>query len=71
MVLTGKPVVHDVIELAGGRTVTAAELRAALRYGEPPSQPASISRDAARARSSTAELWPVFHDGSAEPHRGE
>ena len=51
--------VFDSIRLAG-RTLTATELLAGIRYGRPPAQAPSVSRDEARERSSTAPLWPDF-----------
>ncbi len=36
------------------------ELLAGLRYGRPPQQARSLSRDEQRARSSRPELWPEF-----------
>jgi hypothetical protein len=39
---------------------TATELRAALRYGRPPEQGASLTYAERRARSTTPGLWPEF-----------
>lgn len=38
----------------------STQLRAGLRYGEPPAQARPVSEDERRAQSSTARLWPVW-----------
>lgn len=43
----------------------AAQLRAGLRYGQPPAQKPGVTEDERREQSPTGHLWPVF----VEPRR--
>jgi hypothetical protein len=52
------------LELARLRA-RADQMMAGLRYGQPPQQPPSVSRDEARRRSNTPHLWAVFREPGA------
>lgn len=41
-------------------TAEATQLRAGLRYGEPPAQARGLTEDERRAQSPTSRLWPIF-----------